>query len=79
MAAHAIGERARAFSEGTSYEPKPPMFELDIQWANAFPETLHIGSGSAPGGHPKAENTREGQAGTQTNTVSVRRPNPSKF
>ena len=74
MAAHAIGEGARAFSEGTNYEPKPPMFELDIQWANTFPEALHIGSGIAPGGHPQAENTREGQAGTETNTVSVRRP-----
>ena len=31
MAVHAIGEGARALSEGTSYEPKPPMFELDIQ------------------------------------------------
>ena len=74
MAVHAIGEGGRAFSEGTSYGPKPPMFELDTQWANAFPETLHIGSGSAPGGHPQAETTREGQAGTETNTVSVARP-----
>ena len=74
MAGHAIGEGARALSERTSYEPKSPMFELDTQLANAFPETLHIGSGTSPGGHPQVENTREGQAGTETNTVSVRRP-----
>ena len=53
MAAHAIREGARALAEGTSYEPKPPMFELDTQWANAFPETLHIGSGTMPDGMHK--------------------------
>ena len=53
MVAHAIGEGAKDLSEGTSYEPKPPMLELDTQWANVFPETLHIGSGTAPGGHPQ--------------------------
>ena len=74
MASHAIGEGARALSEGTSYEPKPLMFELDTQWANAFPETLHIWSGTAPDGHAQASNIREVQAGTETNTVSVRHP-----
>ena len=39
MAAHAIGEGARALSEGTSYEPKPQI----LHWAGSNPGALQIG------------------------------------
>ena len=45
IAAHAIGEGARALTEGTSYEPKPPI----LFWAAPSPETLQIG-GCVPDG-----------------------------
>ena len=70
MAAHAIGEGARALSEGTSYEPKP----LILHWAGSSPETLQIGGCLAPGGRGEASAHRQGQAGTETNISSGRRP-----
>ena len=73
-AAHAIPEAARALAEGTSYEPKPPMFELDIQRAGAFPETLHIANRIVPEGQAPILATREVQLGPETNTASSRRP-----
>ena len=51
MAAHAIGEEARALSEGTSYEPKPPI----LHWAGSNPGTLQIGGCPAADGRGEAE------------------------
>ena len=70
MAAHVIGEGAGAFSEGTSYEPKPPI----LHWASSNPETLQIGGCLAPDGRGEAPAHRQVPAGTETNTSSVRRP-----
>ena len=70
MAARASGEGARAFSEGTSYEPKPQI----LHWAGSSPETLQIGGCPAVDGRGEAPAHRQGQAGTETNTSSVRHP-----
>ena len=70
MAAHAIGEGARALSEGTIYEPKP----LILHWAGSSQEILQIGGCLAPEGRGEAPVYRQGQAGTETNTSSVRHP-----
>lgn len=70
MAAHVIGEGAGAFSEGTSYEPKPQF----LHWASSNPETLQIGGCLAPDGRGEAAAHRQAQAGTETMFSSVRRP-----
>ena len=72
-AAHAIREAA-ALAEGRGYEPEPPLFELDTQRANAFPETLHIANPALPGRQVSSDALREAPAGTETNTISSRRP-----
>ena len=73
MVAHAIGEGARAFSEGTSYESKPPI----LQWAASNPETLQI-RGCTADGSIDPEALRPAQSGTETNISSVRRPPPAR-
>ena len=74
MAAHGIAEGARALSEGTSYEPKPPV----LHWMGSSPEALQNGSCLAPEERGDAPTNCRGQSGTETNTVSVRRPLPAR-
>ena len=57
-----MGKGAGAFSEGTSYEPKPFI----LHWAGSSPEMLQIGGCLAPDGRGEAPVYRQGQAGTET-------------